>query len=164
MAYSTAIRTLRDGSLALKDNDNNTCTVVCDEGDLNWREQQEVKVQKCRGQTTGARTGDEIPCELNCTFKWANLIAYTEDSSDPIQPYEIIDNVGSAFTSWDTGYFCLKWEFSVASPDGVAAKGEKITFNKVWKTSLDCREGDEANTVAFSGMSLDPTPVITRLA
>ncbi|OAI53929.1 hypothetical protein AYO47_03850 [Planctomyces sp. SCGC AG-212-M04] len=164
MSYNTGIRNLRDGSLSIKDNATHTCTVVCDEGDLNWREQQEVKVQKCRGALTSARTGDAIPLELNCTFKWANLIQHTLLSSDPIVPYELINNVGSEYTSWDTGYFCLKWEFSVASPDGVSTKGEKITFSKVWKTSLDCREGDEANTVAFSGMSLAALPTIARLS
>lgn len=149
--------------MTITDNDSHVCTVVCDEGDLNWREQEETKIIKCRGQITGARDGDDMPCELNCTFKWSQLIQHTNESSDAVVPYEIINNLEDTFTSWDAGKFCLKWEFSVTSPDGTMSNGEKITFAKVYKESLDCKEGDEANTLAFSGKSLDPRPTVTRL-
>ncbi|TXH49191.1 MAG: hypothetical protein E6Q97_23190 [Desulfurellales bacterium] len=164
MPYSTVIRTLRDGSVQIKDGSSpvKTCTIACDEGDLNWREQNDVKVIKCRGVLTGVRQGDKVPCELNLTMKWAMLVAFDENSSNPIMPYEMINNVGSNFTSTESGAYCLQWVFTVAAPSGVAAaNGEIITFNDVWKTSLDCREGDEANTLAFSGMMLNEAPTIT---
>jgi hypothetical protein len=117
----------------------------------------------CRGNITGLRPGDEVPCELSCTIKWGSLLGFTNNSSDGHMPYEIIMNLESAYTSWDTGGYCLKWEFSVASPTGSAAStSEKITFLKVYLNDLKCSEGDEANTLDFSGASLDDQPTIVR--
>jgi len=149
--------------VTITDNDEHICTVVCDEGDVNWRVQKETKIIKCRGEISGARPGDKVPCELGATFKWSQLLQFMSNSSDPIAPYEILTDNGVNFTSWDDGIYCLKWEFAVSSPDGVASNGEKITFSKVYLESLDCKEGDEANTLTFSGKSLDEKPVIIRL-
>lgn len=163
MAVVTTNRNMRDGSVVIKDNDSHTATIVCDEGNLSWTNKKDPKVQMCRGTITGIRPGNQVPCELSTTIKWGSLISFTNNSSDSVMPYELIMNAESAFTSWDVGDYCLKWEFSVASPTGSAAlTSEKITFNKVYLSDLKCSEGEESNTMDFSGASLETKPTITR--
>jgi hypothetical protein len=165
MSYTPTVRTFRDGSIAIKDNDSppNVCTVVCDEGDLRWRSTDEVRIIRCRGQISDARPGDVVPLELSCTFKWAQLIQNTVNASDPITPYEIIENEQDEYVSHSNGVYCLLWEFTVVDPAPTSPNSELISFERVYKETLECAEGEENNTVSFSGKSLTPKPTITRV-
>lgn len=164
MALTLVVRTLRDGALVIKDGAGSphSCTVVCDNGDLRWTETKEWRMVKCRGTNDHVRPGDDVELEMSCTFKWMHLLGYTGDSSDPIQPYEMInDEDESHFTSVASGYYALLWEFTVTDPEGVTS--EKIAFPKMRKVSLECAEGDEFNTIAFSGRDINTTPTVTQV-
>lgn len=163
MAVTNKVRTLRDGAIVIKDGDSpvNTCTVACDVGDLRWTETDQRVTVMCRGTIDHHRPGDEVPVELSTTFKWLQLLGYTNDSSDGITPYEIINNLDSAFTSVDTGGYALIWEFTVTDPAGVAS--EKITFANVAKNTLECSEGDEFNAIAFTGTDYEVIPTVARV-
>jgi hypothetical protein len=165
VSVTLVARTLRDGALVIKDGDSpvNSCTVVCDNGDVRWTENNDWKEVKCRGQLDHVRPGDEMEVELSCTLKWMQLLGYTDDSSNAIQPYEMINNLDNAFTSVASGHYALKWEFTVSDPSTGAPNSEKITFNKVRKERLECAEGDEFNTLAFTGKDNEPLPTVARL-
>lgn len=165
MAYTAATRSLRDGSLVIKDGSGSpkTCTVVCDDGDLRWTSPQEWRRVLCRGTFSHRRPGDDVAKELSFTMKWMQLLGYTANSSDPITPYEIIENVESLFTSTESSSYALSYEFTVADPNPASpSAAEKVVFADVWKTNLECAEGDEYNTLAFSG-EFEVAPTITRV-
>ena len=80
MGYSTATRNMRNGSIVIKDGAGTpkSCTVVCDDGDFTWTIQQDIKEIYCRGTLTDKRKGNDMPCELSVTVKWAQLIQNVE--------------------------------------------------------------------------------------
>lgn len=161
MAVTSVNRNLRDGSLTINDGGSLSVTVPCDVGDLRWTETQNVQVQMCRGNIDHARPGDEEPVQLSATFKWQQLVAYTDDSSDGPTVYEIVNNEGNAFTSTDDGIYATEWVFTVSDPS-TANNDETITFAKVVKQTLECSEGEEFNSIAFNGISLETRPTIAR--
>ena len=168
MAYSTAVRTLRDGSIKIKDGamTPKVCTVVCDDGNLQWTERVDIREQRCRGTLYGTRRGDDQPIQLRCTFKWQQLIQASLSSANPITPYEMLNDIGGSFTSTDTNHdYVLLWEFTVVDPKNGALCDEKIAFSKVAKEEITCAEGDEYNRIDFSGRDYGGIiPTITRVA
>lgn len=164
MAFTRVARNLRDSELVIEDGTTPTplaCAVTLEEGDVSWTETNEPILIYDRGVLDHARPGTEVPCEVSFSAMWTQFIQFTVDSSDPIVPYEILNNLENAFTSTIEGIYANRFEFTVTDPEGVAS--ELITFSSVVKTSLECTEGDEFNTLSFSGQHLDERPTITRV-
>lgn len=166
MATSTLTRNLRDGQMVVKDGGGTpkSLTLTLDEGDVSWNEPLETVQVFDRGVHDHTRPGNAVSCTMSFGVKWNQLISFTALSSDGNVFYEMVNNLGSNYTSTSgTGQqFTLKYEFTVTSPSGSGS--ELITFNKVFKNSLDMSEGDDWNKIVFNGTDFEPKPVITRPA
>lgn len=165
MTVSTLTRNLRDGQLAVSDGAGTplTVTLTLDEGDLNWTETEETVEVLDRGVLDHTRPGNQVPCDISFSIKWNQLISKTANSSDGNVLYEMVNNLGSTYTSTSgTGQqFTLKYTFTCTSP--TAAGTETVVFAKVFKQSLDMSEGDDYNTVSFSGRDFETKPTIARV-
>lgn len=165
MAYSNKSRTLRHGSLVVKDGSSTpiSLTVVCDDGDLSWTERQEIQEIRCRGNLQEFRKGDEQPCELSFTVHWMQLIQKSVTSGDPAAFYEMVNNTGDTFNSTVAGdLHFLDYEFTVVDPADTANCDELIVFSDVTKTEMSPQEG-EMNKISFNGRSLHELPTISRV-
>lgn len=168
MAVSTLTRNLRDGELVLKDGSSprKSLTVLLDEGDLTWTERQRTLEIKDRGSLADGHTrkGDEESVALSFTAKWTQLLGKSLDDADPLQLYEFLtfaSGAGVVSTSEDGEQDTLRLEFTILDPAGVAS--EKVVFDKVYRESLTLREGDDYNTIAFSGRDFETRPVVSRV-
>lgn len=166
MAYSNLTRNLRDGQLTVNDGTGTpkSVTLILDEGNLRWTETDNTIEVKDRGALDHTRPGDQNSCEMSFTTKWTQLLQGSLSAGDGYVLYEMVNDSGGSFISTSAAgeQYTLEYVFVVNSPDGVTAKGEIITFNKVYKKTLVCGEGNEYNTVEFSGVDFETKPVITR--
>lgn len=161
------VKNLRDGQLVVKDGSGTpkTVTVLFASGDLQWTVAKDNKIVMNRGAMHHARTGNDVPLKMSFSAGWVQLIGKSVSASESVQLYEILnDEGGSTFTS--TGTACepyqLTFEFTVS--DTCDGKDEKITFTRMMTDSITCQEGDEQNTVSYSGTSASTTaPTIARV-
>lgn len=167
MPVSTLTRNLRDGELILKDGSDpaQSLTVLLDEGDLTWTERQRTIEVKDRGSIAAGHTrkGDEESIALSFTAKWTQLLGKSDDDADPLQLYEFLMFVSGAdvvSTSSDGEQDTLQLEFTIVDPAGAAS--EKVVFAKVYRESLTLREGDDYNTIAFTGRNFEVRPSVSR--
>ncbi len=168
MPVSTLTRNLRDGELVIKDGSSPTrqsLTVLLDEGDLSWTLRQRTIEVKDRGSIAAGHTrkGDEESIALSFTAKWTQLIGKSANSADPLQLYEFLTfaaGAGIASTSGAGQQETLRFEFTVVDPAGIAS--EKIIFDKVYRESLTMAEGEQSNTLSFTGHNFETQPTIER--
>lgn len=165
MASSSTVRNLRDGQITVADGSqpSKTTTALCDVGDLSWSMPEETHVIRCRGEMVGQRDGDDQPLELSFTTKWTQLISHTNDSSDGNVLYEMVMNIDDTYTTTAPGKYCLDYTFTVSDPAGGTGTDEQIVFEDVYRVNLTCGEGDEFNTIEFTGGSINLSPTITRV-
>lgn len=161
---SDLTRNLRDATLELNDGAGSPAEleVILDSGDLSWTETLDTKEVSDRGVLHHTRPGNQQTCQMDFSAMWTQLILHTVSSAEDYTIYEMINNVGGGLTSTSgTGQqFTLKYIFTVDDPAGV--RGEVITFAKVFKNTLTLGEGDEYNTIRFSGRDFETKPTITR--
>ena len=166
MAVDTKTRNLRDGTYKIEDGASATLTLVLDEGDLKWSEVGTETIEvKDRGVLSHTRPGDQMSCQLSFTLKWVHLIGDTiTGSSDGTQFYEFVTNRNSTYASTLSAgeQFALRHIWEIAAPGGGASTSERITFAKVYCESLEMGEGNEYNTIAFSGRDFEVRPTIVR--
>lgn len=165
MAYSTATRSLRDGSLTLKDGSATPKTVssVCMDGDLTWTIKQNHTPDECRGVNVGWRKGKKEPCEFSFTLKAAQLAQKTIASGDPACAYELLTNRASYFTTTSSGsggVFTIDMVFTIASPEGTS--DETVTFEDCVLDTIVYAEGD-MNTIKVTGRALAEMPTVARV-
>lgn len=169
MAVTNVTRNLRDGELVIKDGTSGTpksLTLLLDEGDLSWVERVQTIEVKDRGslQSGHTRKGNEESISLSFSAKWTQLIGKSFNSADPYQLYEFLtfaSDLGLASTSPGGQQDTLRLEFTVYDPAGVAS--EKITFGKVYRETMTMSEGNEFNTISFSGRDFETVPTISRV-
>lgn len=169
MPISTLTRNLRDGELVIKDGSSPTrqsLTVLLDEGDLSWTLRQRTIEVKDRGSVAAGHTrkGDEESISLSFTAKWTQLLGASANDADPLQLYEFLtfaEDAGVISTSGEGQQDTLRFEFTVTDPAGVAS--EKIVFSKVYRESLTMAEGEQSNTLSFTGRDFEPLPTIERI-
>lgn len=169
MAVTNLTRNLRDGELVITDGTTPTpqsLTVVLDEGDLTWTEVVQTIEVKDRGSIADGHTrpGEEESVRLSFTSRWTQLLGRFATSGDPLQLYEFINflsGLSVVSTSQAGEQQTLQYEFTVTDPAGAAS--EKITFAKVYKQSLVLAEGDDANTIAFTGRDFEQRPTVSRV-
>lgn len=168
MAYTELVRNLRDGVLVIKDGTSPTAkslTVVLDEGDLSWVERQQTIEVKDRGSIVQGHTrkGDEESVRISFSAKWTQLLGKSASSGDPYQLYEFLTHhsgLSLVSTSGNGQQKTLELEFTVVDPTGAAS--EKIVFHKVYRENLTMSEGNEANTISFTGRDFEPAPTVSR--
>jgi len=169
MGVTNIVRNLRDGQLVVSDGTGTpeTLTLALDNGDLSWSEPENDVQILDRGVLDHVRDGDEAPIELSFSAMWTNLVNATEaggSAGSANQLYEMInDSGGSTYASvGSAGHkYQLKYAFTVTDPS-TSSNTELIAFNKVYKQSLECSEGDDANTISFSGIDFETSPTITQ--
>jgi len=166
MATHTEVaRNIRDGSLVIKDGTPGTpksCTVACS-GNLKWTETRSLVEIMCRGSIDHRREGDTVGFTMSFDATWFQLISKTAHSGDPVSLYEILSNPGAYFTSTEDGAYCLDFEFTVADPNTTNGNDEKIVFSDVFVEKVDCGEGNDKNTISFSGKGKVRAPTISRV-
>ena len=165
MATSSVTRSLRSGSLTLKDGSGTpkTCVAPCQKGDLKWDVVQDYKATTCRGVPDHWRKGDKVPCKISFSGYWSQLASKTVASGDATCLYEILLNRSSYFTTTSTGaggVFSLDLVFTCTSPLGTS--DETVTFEDCVITKVSCAEGDE-NMITVECMSLSEQPTIARV-
>lgn len=168
MANDSLTRNLRDGQLVISDGHvtPKTLTLALDMGDLSWTRPVETIEIKDRGVLDHTRPGDQMSCEMSFSARWTQLIGYTVTTTNGHCLYEMLNNVESVYTSTSGAgqQHTLKYEFSVTAPGGTTANGEKITFAKVYATSINPSEGAESNMINFQGRDFETQPTIVRLS
>lgn len=169
MSKNDTLRSLEDGQIDIFDGTAGTPlthTVSCDEGNFQWQESKQWRVNRCRGQLVagGVRPGPIQECTLSVTTSWTQLIQHSVLNTDPIAFYEFVNGLDPTYTSVDAGHYALKWVFTVVAPgENVDGNDETITFAKVRTDNLTCAEGDERNTLQFSGIDNEERPTIARI-
>lgn len=161
------VKNLRDGQLVVKDGAGSpvSLTVLFCRGDLTWTASFDNKIIMNRGAMHHARRGNEVPLKMSFSAGWVQLIGKNASAGEAAQLYEmLVDEGTTTFTS--TGSACephqLTFEFTVS--DDCDGKDEKITFSRMMTDSAQCSEGDEENTVSYSGTSATQTkPTIARV-
>jgi hypothetical protein len=161
------VKNLRDGQLVVKDGSGTpkTITVLFATGDLQWTEAKDNKIVMNRGSMHHARTGNDVPLKMSFSAGWVQLIGKSVSAGESVQLLEILtDRGGSTFAS--TGSACepyqLTFEFTVA--DTCDGKDELVSFVNMMTDTVTCQEGDEQNTISYSGTSSTATyPTITRV-
>jgi hypothetical protein len=169
MATGPLTRNLRDGTIVIKDGTTPTplqSTLVLDNGDLQWTEKDNTIEILDRGSISAGHTrnGDDASCELSFSTKWRHLIVGSVTLADGHVLYEMFNGLYSAYesTSGAGEKYTLKVEFSVADPSAGTATSEKITFAKVYKETIVCGEGSDANKIEFKGKSFETRPTVVR--
>lgn len=168
MPTSQLTRNLRDGELVILDGASppKSLTLVLDEGDLSWTQRQKTIEVKDRGSIAAGHTrrGDDESVALSFTARWTQLLSRSISSGDPLALYETLmfsDGAGIVSTSQPGEQETLTLQFTVLDPAGVAS--ERITFEKVYRESLTMAEGNDSNTIAFSGKAFQTAPTVTRV-
>lgn len=168
MALTNIVRNLRDGELKIEDGTGTPedLTLALDNGDLSWSETENDVQVLDRGVLDHPRDGDEAAVELSFSFMWTQLINATRSGGSAGSAntlYEMINDLGTTYISVGASgeKFQLKYTFEVSDPS-TGSNNERIVFGKVYKQSLECSEGDEANTVNFTGTDFETKPTITR--
>lgn len=156
-------RNLRDGQIKLKDGTGTplSVTLTLESGDLSWSVKQ-VGIQVLdRGVLDHVRLGDQQPVALSFTIK----VDRVHEATSPVTVYNAFKKTGAAATWVSVGasheVFMLKVEFTVLDPAGGGADNEVITFNRVYYEEMNYSEGDETNTLEFSGVDHETAPTIT---
>lgn len=168
MAFSTAVRSMRDGQLVIKDGAGTpvSVTVACDEGDLQWTETETTSELRCRGTATGFIKGEDSFCTVQFSVKVSQLISQSENPSDAVAVYEILRNNidGDLYTSTSAGgVYTVDLEFTIVDPAGGTGTGEKVTFNDFLAETVTFQEGTP-NMLNVSGKIPATRPVIERTA
>lgn len=168
MPVTNITRNLRDGELIIKDGSTpaQSLTILLDAGDLTWTQRQRTLEIKDRGSIANGHTrrGDDESIALSFSARWTQLIGKSASSGDPLQLYEVLmfaSGTGIVSTSPAGQQQTLTLEFRIVDPAGAA--GEKVTFENVYRESLTMSEGDDSNTIAFTGRAFQTAPVVARL-
>lgn len=162
-------RNLRDGTLYVQDNGDNEVELDLDEGDLSVKWGNEDRLVKNRGSVANGhfRAGDEEPVEVTFTAKVSKIVA--DDTSlggsdgNP-SAYNALRQTGPA-SGWsscgDSGepYLC-RLVFKLANPD-TSGRREVITIDKFREETVEFSEGEEYDTLAFSGRARIAAPVFS---
>jgi hypothetical protein len=168
MPTTPLVRNLRDGELVIRDGTSpapQSLTVLLDEGDLSWTERTRTIEIKDRGSIAAGhlRKGDDESVALSFTAKWTQLLGQAVEPTDPLALYEFLTFQPAAevaSTSPPGQQETLELEFTIRDPAG--GPGEVVTFHKVYRETLTLAEGNEANTITFTGRSFETAPTVTR--
>lgn len=161
-------RTLREGQLTINDGTTPTpqsVVVTLDEGDLSWTNNNETKMILDRGEYAGTRRGNFVPVNISFSAKWAELLGLTLYTPTDPTLYEIINNEGDMFESVEDDNcgqaFMLEFVFLVTDPcTDNTGTDQQITFAKCCMETFECAEGDEYNTLSYSGTDYERKPTI----
>lgn len=136
------------------------------DGTLTYSETHNREYKLNRGRLDKVRDGDQAPMEVNTTFAWTYIKAYTSAGIPQVE--DVLKNRGEASTWVSTGQGCDPFSVSLVIVNGPTAcvgetfPREKISFPEFRYEKLD--HDAKAGTIAMSGKCNALEPVVTRLA
>lgn len=168
-------RNLTHGSISLQDGQSNvnTLAVALDSGDLSWtRSKQHVTVNN-RGVLDHQSRGQETPCQIQFSIpfdEWGSLSTraiVAADAGGAVTGFSVKDfllNTGGLLTSTNgrDDVFACDLIFTVANPASSGGEQEVLTFADFVCDDVSFSEGDEFNTITFSGSALVTEPASAR--
>lgn len=173
--YNASTRNLRDGVITIEDGTTPTaftCTLPCEAGDLQWTESTTVQEVKCRGAVVELKEGEENACTVSFSVRLHHFLGYSNASSDPITPPEILDpryGGSGTFESTSDSVYATNLIFTLKDPrerngnkPGTALTNEIITFAKFTVETLEYAEGEEYNILSVTGKIPAKGPTIAR--
>lgn len=160
-------RKMSDGQIIIQDGGANTLTLDTDQGDLSLKWGSEANVRSHRGALSHFRDGVETPVEVSFSVVVSKISA--DDTSgggsdtDPT-PEEALTGNGLASGWTSTGQtgepYQSKLVFKIANPD-TSGRREVITINKLRCNSCEFSEGEDEDTLSFSGVALITRPAFS---
>ena len=164
MAVTNITRNLRDGQIIIKDGAGTptSITLALDNGDLSWTVALNTIQVLDRGTLDHTRPGDDATSDLSYSAMLTQLADATTGNGSVYQFYEMVTDGGATLTSTSGSgeQFTLKHEFEITDPQG--SNNERVTFDRVYMTDVSVSEGDDADTVSFSGVNFRTKPDVTR--
>ena len=158
-------KNLRDGSIKIFDGSTppERVDVACDEGNFTYTEHpKEAKEISDRGGLSHLREGDEVPVDWSFGVKFREFLS---QGSNPITPHEAMMRRGAAaawVTTNDDGgdVATIDLELTIATPTSGEVP-QSVLLKKCYNIQEEFAEGDEYNTLAFSGKAFVAAPTIT---
>jgi hypothetical protein len=161
-----ATRNLKNATLTIGDNGSNTLVVPIEEGNLSWTESDGAAVVMNRGVISHRAVTSEVPLTWGFTAKYVAIKGRTTSGADPTV-YEAMHGTGNA-SDWvsteDCGAYAFDMLWTLASPCLASASDEQevVTFPSCHTGQYQVDEGEEFNTIAFSGDALATKPTSVR--
>jgi hypothetical protein len=156
------VKNLRDGVLVIADDGGSAgsdkITVVLDEGNLSWTEENPVDMISDRGTLDHARQGNDVP--VSGTFG-IQYTTHLDPNSATITPYEAVTQQGGA-AGWGSDAsnggdaYAVILEFTIADPAG--GSSEVITFTEAYVEVVDFAEGTPSDIQTFNFRALITRP------
>jgi hypothetical protein len=160
------VRTLRDGSIIIKDGSGTpkTLTIPISDGDLSFERMRNAFLIMNRGVIDSRRAGDQTAMSLDFSIKFEQW-NYSSGASTGLSVQDVLAGdtpaVTAGWVSTDTcGPYAVTIEFRIADPCNVGHY-EALTFTKFMAEKFSFKEGSEANTLSISGTALMDKPTRT---
>lgn len=156
------VRNLRDGVVKIADaggtGGGNSITVDLEDGGLSWTERHPVNIHRDRGVLDHARLANDEPVEIQLTMKFQSFSTHATTT-----PYDAVTGTGGA-AAWvsdepSSDVYAVIIEIVVDDPAG--GSDETITFARVCVEEIQFAEGDEFDTLSFSGRAVITAPTLS---
>ena len=156
------VRNLRDGTIKIADASGtggaNVVTVDLEDGGLSYTEKKPVSIIKDRGVLDHARLADEEPVDISLTMKYQSHSTHASTT-----PYDALTQTGGA-SGWssdepNSDVYAVIIELTIVDPAGGAS--EVLTFARVCIEEISFTEGDEYDTLSFSGRCVETSPTLS---
>jgi hypothetical protein len=142
----------------------NTLEIKVGDGTLTYSETKNREYKLNRGKIDKVRDGDEGPVEVNTTFAWTYIKAYTTDTIPSVE--DVLKNRGPAASWVSTGQGCDPYSINLVIKNapkacvGETHPNETILFPEFRYEKLD--HDAKAGTVSMSGKCNATEPTVTR--
>lgn len=155
------VRNFRNGQLIVKDGSPvpNQLEILGADGDLNFTETDATFPILSRGVIIARSQGDQTQMTLNFTVKFEQW-SYETGASTGVSPVDAFKQRGGA-ASWVSTAPCGPYSVDVVykATDVCGTGGKEVlTFPKAHADQVDFSEGDEYNTLVFTGTCLASSP------
>lgn len=149
-----AARTIRDGTIVVKDGASLTATATCD-GEMSWKESHPVIEITDRGLVDHLRPGTETGMDISFNLKVQDIYDATSATV-----YNILTKTGAASSATSTNdasdVYTVDIELTLADPAGGSA--EILTFEDCAITSIDFSEAEDGDRLVFTLKSMNTQP------
>ncbi len=167
MASPNITKNLRDGIITIKDGAGspNTLEIILDTGDLNFTVAQEHIVVLDRGKLDHMRPGDEVAVAFTFSAKFVEWSGRTGSAGD-VSVKDALKKEGNA-AGWESTTDCdvysVDLEFKIQNPCP-GNESETLVFADAVCDNVVFAEGDEFNTLSFTGKALITSPASSYAA
>lgn len=150
-----AVRTIRDGTIVVKDGASLTATATCD-GELSWKESHPLVEITDRGQVDHLRPGTETGMDVSFNIK----VQHIYYAATTCSIYNILTKTGTAASATSTNsasdVYTVDVEVTITDPAG--GSSEVVTFEDCAVTSIDFSEAEDGDRIVFTLKSMNTQP------